>query len=138
MATINEIKELVETANELGLDCPHKIDVFAAAEIYNGVGAMWMPERIRKALDRLSDTLLPAVLIHDIDYALGDGTLLDFQNANNRLAENGCKCADAEYPWWNPMRYIVRHQAHAYAKVCKLFGLIAYEMAIAENRSKGG
>ena len=121
----------------IGLENNHTSISFGEIEsIYNGVGAEWMPEKLRKVLDKLSETLLPAVLVHDFDYYFGDGTLLDFQLANNRLYANGRKCADAKFAWYHPKRYLVRRQARAYSRLCNLFGLPAYLHAV-EARKKG-
>lgn len=129
-----ELSEIYYKAIVYGLDFPHKVDADEMHRIYNGVGAEWMPKELREFLDGISEALLPAVLIHDIDYAYGDGTLLDFQKANLRLEANGRICADKEYGWWNPMRYIFRRQAKAYAKICNAFGLVAYTEAIEETK----
>jgi hypothetical protein len=127
LAEINAVKEY-------GLDCPHEITVTDAMRFFNGVGPSWMPEEYRKKLDRYSKTIMPAVLVHDNDFANGDGTMLDFQLANRRLHSNGVKCADIVHKWYNPMRYIVRHQAKVYAKLCDLLGFPAYAAAVEERK----
>ena len=128
------ILAMINAVKEYGLDCPHEITVTDAMRIFNGVGPSWMPEEYRKKLDKYSKTIMPAVFVHDNDYANGDGTMLDFQLANRRLHSNGVKCADIAYAWYNPMRYIVRHQAKVFAKLCDTFGLPAYLAAIEETK----
>jgi hypothetical protein len=116
------------------LEIPHMVTIDQAAKIFNGVGAEWMPDEMRKFLDKASGALLPAVLVHDLDYAFGDGTMLDFQLANRRLEANGRKCADTLYGWWHYKRYVIRAQARAYAKLCDAFGFPAYAAAIEETK----
>jgi hypothetical protein len=125
---------LLLAAKEMGLEMRHHLPVEEVARIYNGVGPEWMREELRAKADKLSQTLLPAVMIHDVDYEYGTGTMLDFQLANRRLEANGRKCADYRYGWYNPMRYIVRHQAKAYAKFCDLLGFPAYAAAVEERK----
>lgn len=125
---------MINAVKEYGLDCPHEITVTDAMRYFNGVGPSWMKEEYRKKLNKYSTTIMPAVFVHDNDYANGDGTMLDFQRANRRLHSNGVKCADIVYKWYNPMRYIVRHQAKVFAKLCDTFGLPAYLQAIEETK----
>jgi hypothetical protein len=127
------ILTMITAVKEYGLDCPHEITITDAMRLFNGVGPAWMPEKYRKKLNKYSTTIMPAVFVHDNDYANGDGTLLDFQLANKRLHSNGVKCADIVYKWYNPMRYIVRYQAKVFAKLCDTFGLPAYVTAIQET-----
>lgn len=128
------ILAMINTVKEYGLDCPHEITVTDAMRFFNGVGPSWMKEEYRKKLDKYSKTIMPAVFVHDNDYANGDGTLLDFKFANKRLHANGVKCADRVYAWYNPMRYIVHHQAKVYAKLCDLLGFPAYAAAVEERK----
>lgn len=128
-----EAIEIYNKALELGLEM-RQLPANEVRRIYNGVGAGWMGDELRAMLDKLSKTLLPAVLVHDMDYAYGTGTYIDFAEANIRLETNGRICADAEYRWYNPMRYIVRRQAKLFAKLCDTFGLLAYHAAIKETK----
>ena len=129
-----DLAEIYYKAVIYQLDFPHKVDADEMHRIYNGVGAEWMPDAMRNFLDGISVVLLPAVLIHDIDYEYGNGTLLDFQMASKRLEENGIKCADAEYAWYHPMRYVVRRQAKLYRKICDFVGLEAYMSAVEQSQ----
>lgn len=109
------------------------------ADVYNGTGAEWMREEMRMALDKLSRVFLPAVMIHDVDYATAEGTMLDFLRANRRLESNMLKIADERYKWYNPVRYLRRHQAHLYARVCDFFGWAAYVEGFEQyNKNKKG
>lgn len=119
---------------EWNLDCPHKVSIEDATRIFNGVGPTALPEKYRKKLTKRSKYILPAVFVHDTDFAHGNGTKEDFHQANRRLAKNGRKCADARFKWYNPMRYLVRLQAHTYAKICDAFGWESYLKAIEETK----
>lgn len=120
---------------ESGLDCPHKVSIEDAARIFNGVGPTALPEKYRKKLTKCSKYISPAVFVHDMDFAHGDGTKEDFHRANRRLAKNGRRCADSHFRWYNPMRYFVRLQAYTYAKICDAFGWDSYLKAIEETKS---
>lgn len=119
---------------EWGLDCPHKVSTEDAERIFNGVGPTVLPEKYRKKLTKRSKYILPAVFVHDMDFAHGDGTKEDFHRANRRLAKNGRRCADSRFKWYNPMRYFVRLQASTYAKICDAFGWYSYLKAIEETK----
>jgi hypothetical protein len=66
---------LLLAAKEMGLEMRHHLPVEEVARIYNGVGPEWMGKELRAKADRLSKTLLPAVMIHDVDYEYGTGTV---------------------------------------------------------------
>lgn len=123
------IEGLIAAAEKYGLDGLDKIrriGVDAVVAAYNGTGPEWFSERLRVAIDKLSEVFLPAVMIHDVDYAHGEGTHADFVRANNRLESNMLTIADIEYSWYNPLRYIRRRQARIFAELCRAFGWIAY------------
>lgn len=123
------IEELIAAAEKYGLDGldkVRKIGIDAVMTAYNGTGPEWFSDKLRVAIDKLSDVFLPAVMIHDVDYAHGKGTHFDFIRANNRLESNMLTIADIEYSWYNPLRYIRRRQARIFAGLCRAFGWIAY------------
>lgn len=128
---------LYDRAKELNLEFGHEdVSKWDLLLSFNGAGAEWMPKKMRKSLTKISESLLPAIFIHDTDYGFGDGTYADFQEANARLERNGRICADAVYGWYNPMRYIVRWQARIYARTCNAVGLPAYKAAIEKTKTK--
>ena len=105
------------------------------AKDFNGIGPEWFPEKLRTAIDRLSADLMPAAFIHDVRYAHNDGSTRQFNEANAELEANGYLIADAKYPWWHIRRYLVRHEARVFARLCNQFGWVAY---VAANVGKGG
>lgn len=128
-------KEAYNKALALGIDIPSDVPDAEVERIYNGIGAEWMPAWLRTALTWLfGKVLAPAVFAHDYRYAHGKGTQLDFQQTNAQLAIDGRVCADAEYGWYNPLRYATRALAKKFAKICDLFGMPAYLEAIEETK----
>ena len=87
------------------------IDVLAAS--YNGTGPEFLPQKIRDLLDGVCRPFLPAVMIHDVDFTLSDGSEESFKQANRRLFWNCITCANNAYPWTNWRRYALYLQAWA-------------------------
>ena len=135
--TIEEIKEAQEYAKKLQLRgfiffCSK--DPKELQAICNGTGADWMPEKIRKLLDKRHPTLVVPVMIHDVEYWYGIGTTTDFHLANEHLYENGCLVAKDKYWCINPRRYVVMWDAYKLYQTCELFGRKAYDEAVANRR----
>lgn len=101
---------------------------------YDGAGNATMGEELRNLLSWYCRSFKPAILAHDIDFSLGDGTRDDFYQANERLEWNCIKCANAKYGWYNPLRYIARHKAKVIRAVCDNFGWCSYLRAIEEMK----
>lgn len=112
--------------------CPVYQDMVQFA--YDGAGNATMGEELRKLLNWYCRSFKPAILAHDIDFSLGEGTREDFYQANERLEANCIKCADAKYKWYNPLRYLARHKAKAIRAVCDKFGWCSYLRAIEEMK----
>lgn len=93
--------------------------------IYNGTGPEWMSEKARKVLDTLSKDLLPAVLIHDVEFHIG-GSRTNFYFVNERLRHNCIVLAKSKYGWWRPRRYRLLAQANLFADLCQACGKLAY------------
>lgn len=129
--------ELLDEAKALGLDGVERaasLDYGRLCAIYNGTGPEWLPSAFREILDVIARDILPAVLIHDVDYALGSGGAKDFREANLRLARNGITCAKARYAWYRIRRYRVMRLARLFAAACEMFGFPAYCSAIAAEK----
>lgn len=97
-------RELKDDAIRLGLDGIEIFNEFTDEEIekaFNYIGPDRFPEKLRLALSYLHRVVLPAVLIHDLDYTKG-GTKTEFHQANKRLKKNMKKCVRAnrkDYTW---------------------------------------
>lgn len=132
---LEEVILLREKALLLGLRGSEKLLRFtpeALQKICNGIGPECLPESLRNAFDKLHPTLKVVAFQHDVDYATGNRTWADFCAANENFYLNGIIAANAAYGWYNPVRYIVRHQAKAMASVCQLAGWYPYLNAIEE------
>lgn len=75
----------------------HRIDPIDREAMANGVGAAWMPEAVRRILDRLPCLYWPSK-VHDVEYSVGRSQL-DKHEADRRFYENGLIVAKALYPW---------------------------------------
>lgn len=83
-------KALKVEAFRLGLDCNGVFKKLTEEQIereFNYIGPDRMPEPLRVALSYLHVTVLPAVLVHDLEFVVG-GSESDFHQANRRLKHN--------------------------------------------------
>ena len=105
--------------------------VLAAA--YNGTGPEFLPDAIRAKLDDFARPFLPAVMVHDVDFTLSDGTVGSFRSANRRLLVNCLICALDAHPWHSWRRYALILEAYALYRACAKFGWIAWIQAYSKN-----
>lgn len=109
----------------LGLENADILDKYTDAELadsFNGIGPDFFPEWMVSAMNRLSPELLPACMIHDVEWMESDGTMESFHESNGRLRRNGKIIASSLYGFWHPKRYIVKWKARAFSKACESFG----------------
>lgn len=121
MDKIEKVAALRKKAVELKLENAGILDKYTdeqLSDIYNGIGPEAFPEMLRSLLDSLNPTLEPCALIHDVEWHESDGTEASWEASNKRFDTNGRILANAEYGWWNPYRYIVRHRAGVFADAC--------------------
>lgn len=113
------------------------IDILAAA--YNGTGPEFLPQKIRDRLDAACRPFLPAVMIHDVDYTMSDGSRRSFLIANQHLFWNCITCANNSYPWTNWRRYALYLQAWVMYRAVSnpKFGWVAWIQAYNKNQKKG-
>ena len=111
------------------------LDVLASA--YNGTGPEFLPQKIRDKLDSFCRPFLPAVMIHDVDYTMSDGSEESFKQANKRLFWNCITCANNAYKFNNWRRYALYIQAYAMFRAVShpKFGWVAWIQAY--NKTKG-
>lgn len=107
------------------------LDVLAAA--YNGTGPEFLHAPIRAKLDAAARPLLPAVMVHDVDFTLSDGTVCSFRSANRRLLVNCIICAIDAHPWYSWRRYALILEAWALYRACAKFGWIPWILAYNKN-----
>jgi hypothetical protein len=84
------------------------------ARHYNGIGAEWMPAKLRKFVTALLRHMEPAALVHDVDYLSNNKSYLNFTKANLRLFYNGIKS-----------RYFF--SGFALSLICQIFGWTAWK-----------
>lgn len=113
------------------------IDILAAA--YNGTGPEFLPQKIRDRLDAASRPFLPAVMIHDVDYTMSDGSHRSFRIANQHLFWNCITCANNAYTWTNWRRYALYLQAWVMYRAVSnpKFGWVAWIQAYDKKQRKG-
>lgn len=138
--TIKHICDLIGRVETYGLDRgPHlsQLSVEEIAAAYNGIGAEWMPAKIRDRLTTDYAYLEPAAMIHDVDYQRSNGSIYDFHAANARLRANILKTADAvATPWISWKWWKLRLAATACFEAVERFGLIAYVMSVQTQKEK--
>ena len=88
---------------------------------------------VRMELDAFARPLLPAVMVHDVEFTTSDGTVGSFQAANRRLLVNCIICACDAHPWHSWRRYALILEAYALYRACAKFGWIAWRLAYNKN-----
>lgn len=108
-------------ANHLQFDCNYfnLVNYNQAAYICNGIGAYWMPEKLRKAINALCEDLQPVAGCHDIGFSIGEETREAFTAINKAFRVNGFKMAKYKHPWYSWKRYRTMRQALAFSRLCQ-------------------
>lgn len=121
MVNLAYIKYLRQMAIALKFSFPKNFKSYSSkrlVRLYNGVGAEWMPEWLRKVMTwlvrLLCDKAEAAVLIHDFEFTREAKSYYKFTKANLRLA----------YNCFRSRRLLVGICA---AVICQLFGWSAYK-----------
>ena len=106
------------------------------ASAYNGTGPEFLPNKIREKLDSVCRPFLPAVMIHDVDFTMSDGSRRSFLIANLHLFWNCITCANNAYPWTNWRRYALYLQAWAMYRAVSNdhFGWVAWGQAYEKRK----
>ena len=131
--TKDEARRTIHRAWELGLagaGFMSNLGAECVAESCNGIGPEWLPAAWREKLNKWLHVFRTACDIHDCRFShANDGTTEKFSAWNDELEENCVKCADAEYAWYNPRRYLARRFGRRMADICRAFGWSAWEDA---------
>lgn len=126
MYTDDEIREKRLTAYVAGLSGAELLDdVEAVRRDCNGIGAAWMPDRLRWTISLLCPSLVVVADIHDRRYSIG-GTEEDRQDADREFEQNGERMAEYCYGQWNPLRRVVRNRARAMYAALVIGGKTAF------------
>lgn len=138
--SIDHIYDLIGRVESYGLDGGPNFGKMTAEEIaaeYNGIGADWMPAKIRERITTDYADIEPSAAIHDVDYAHAAGTISDFHAANARLRNNILKTADAvATPWITWRWWKLRLAATACYEAVERFGILAYMQAYKPKKDK--
>ena len=133
LSTISHLRSEVARLSLLGADLVLDLPVDDLIAAYNGTGPEFLPGAIRAKLDDFARPLLPAVMVHDVDYTFSDGTVGSFRSANRRLFVNCLICALDAHPWHSWRRYALILEAYALYRACAKFGWIAWIQAYSKN-----
>lgn len=137
MYSLEEIAALRQKCKRLQLRGAWRLDRYSDEElrvICNGIGPGAFPKGIRAFVSGIHPTLEVVAMIHDVEFDESDGTEASFTAANDRYAENGSIAAEAEYKWYNPLRYVVKLQALRQARLCQMGGWACYKELGERNR----
>lgn len=124
-----EIIDIRNQTKSLGLDGASVVVALTTEELsacYNGTGADWMPASARAALDGFCAPFLPAVMVHDVETSLSDGSRETFDEVNRRFLANCQTCAMDAYPWYSWKRYALLVQARIMYDAVDEFGWKAW------------
>lgn len=114
--SLRHIKKLLRVVKDYDLSVSASFDKKTPQWMkrhYNGIGAEWMPKRVRALTTRMLRKLEPVALVHDIEFLETPKNYWRFTVANMRFAYNAAKLK----------RFFV---GAACAVVCQLFGWRAY------------
>lgn len=133
LPTVSHLRAEVARLRLYGRDLVLALSPDHLAAAYNGTGPEFLPRAIRAKLDDFARPLLPAVMVHDVDYTFSDGTVGSFRSANRRLLVNCILCALDANPWHSWRRYALILEAYALYRACAKFGWIAWRLAYNKN-----
>jgi hypothetical protein len=124
------ILALVGKAEALNLGAADSFFMAPVTELdraYNGCGPAALPDDIRAGLTKYYHVFEPAILIHDYENSLSDGTKKGFKRYNRRLFRNCIKLAFAAYSWRDIELYLWLFRAWYLWRLCARFGWSAWE-----------
>lgn len=91
---VEHIKKLKDFAQEHNFSLPPGFEsktLEELADCYNGIGAEWMPAKVRKWVTKFFAKLEAASMFHDFEFMSINKSYWNFTKANFRLFFNGCK-----------------------------------------------
>ena len=133
MYTTAEILKKQELAVDAGLSGVELLDDTERAQrVCNGIGANWMPNRIRALISFLFPTLVLPADIHDLRYDRG-GAELDRLLADVEMLENGIRNANHKYRRFDPRRYIVQFVMLQFYIKLREYGSLSFNKKEDEN-----
>ena len=133
LATVSNLRAEVGRLRLHGRGLVLALPLNDLAAAYNGTGPEFLPDAIRAKLDDFARPFLPAVMVHDVDYASSNGSRHPFLSANQRLFWNCIICACDANPWYSWRRYALILEAWALYRACAKFGWIPWLLAYNKN-----
>ena len=94
MTDIDYVRYLRRTAIVLKFSFPANFKRYNSSRLvrcYNGIGAEWMPQKLRDFMTDMFFSLQAAALIHDFEYTHKKKSYWRFTVANVRFAYNACR-----------------------------------------------
>lgn len=137
-SALTDIRDAAISLHLIGAQWLSYIPIDVLDAVYNGTGPEFLPDAIREKLDAVCRPFLPAVMIHDVDYSLSDGTVGSFRAANLRLLVNCITCANNSYLWHSWRRYVLYIEAWAIYRACSKFGWVAWLLAYNKHTKTKG
>ena len=137
MSTYEETSKIMSEVTRLRLIGMGRVTAFPIEDVsamYNGTGPEFLPEKIRRKLDKIARPFLPAVMVHDVDFSLSDGTSRSFVIANQHLFWNCIRCALDAHPWTSWRRYALIVEAFVMYRACKRLGWIAWRLSYLSHK----
>ena len=131
---IIRIRSEVERLRLDGWEFVLAVPLDSLLKYYNGTGPENLRKEIREKLDKIAKQLLPAVMVHDLDFTWSDGTVKSFNAANKRLLKNCIICATDAAPWYSWRRYALIAEAWTFYLACQKLGLVAWLSACHDNK----
>lgn len=90
------VGEIITIIQEVGLSLPPAFQHETPMELscfYNGVGADWFPERLRRAVTMVLERMEPLAFIHDVEFGTAPRSYMAFTRAQLRWVYNAAKLA---------------------------------------------
>ena len=145
MATLQEVKELCQKAEECQLEGREILEKYRNTElasIYNGIGPDAFPGWLRRVVSALHPTLAVVAFIHDVEWHESDNSNSKFTASNERFRTNGYIVVKRKFGWYDPRRYAVMNQARRFGNICQIFGWEAWcspcQCAVCVKKQKEG
>lgn len=109
---VEKLMDVAVIADLEGLEDATQLGFAGMAKAYNGIGAEWLPDSLRKKISEHLALFEPAAMIHDCRYEQSDGSRYGFNLANMEFHENCLKLAEYRYGFFNWRRYRAKAAAH--------------------------
>lgn len=129
-----EYRQIIYENNLVGWEVLLKYTDLELTKICNGIGGTQMPKWLVFVINRLNPTLIPASILHDVQWFDSDGTKPSFLLSNAEFEVNGILMSTQRYPrWFDMRREWVCIQALLFHKILDKFAFEHYEQCYKER-----